>query len=546
MRQILMNLAGNAIKFTEKGEVVIRVRLEDEGEADCLLHFSVRDTGIGIPKDKIGILFDKFSQVDTSTTRRFGGTGLGLAIAKQLVELMGGQIGVSSQEGIGSEFCFTVRLGKGNRAEAWRAGSEAPAILSGVRVLIVDDNSTSREVLTTFAAGWGMRPTTVEGGPWALDALYRAREQHDPFRVAVIDFHMPGMDGETLGWAIRVDKRLSDTRTVMMTCMGPWHGTRSAEEIGLAGCITKPLQRNELRSVLLRALNAADGHLPEGSKTLDAERHDVHLATSRTCVGINARVLVVEDNPSNREVALGILKKIGLRADAVNDGAEAVRSLESTVYDLVLMDMRMPVMDGVEATRQIRDPRSSVLDCNVPIIAMTANAMESDRQQCLAVGMNGFVAKPVSIAVLRETLRKWLPAGESAIAIKAAQPGSSRAAESGTVVFDPAGVLSRLEGDHALAQTVFATFLEDLPRQIQALKALVANRDDAGSARQAHSIRGASANVGGESLQKLAAEMEEAADAGDWHSVVNRMDELEREYSVLKSAIEANESVHTR
>jgi CheY-like chemotaxis protein/HPt (histidine-containing phosphotransfer) domain-containing protein/two-component sensor histidine kinase len=544
--QILTNLAGNAIKFTEKGEVVVRVALAEEGESDCLLRISVRDTGIGIPEDKIGILFDKFTQVDTSTTRRFGGTGLGLAISKQLAEIMGGGIGVVSQEGKGSEFYFTVRLDKSSQSETKRNDSQLSADLDGVRILIVDDNATSREILATFTTSWDMRPTAVEGGPGALKALYRAREEHDPFRVAVIDFHMPGMDGEALGRAIRADKYLADTQMVMLTCPGVWHARQSPEEIGLAGCVTKPVQRDELRSLLSKVLFATDSCISGNLKTLNAEPPDTHRDSPRTFLGMNARILVVEDNPANREVALGILNKLDLRADAVSDGAEAIKSLESIAYDLILMDMRMPVMDGIEATRQIRHPRSAVLNRNVPIVAMTANAMESDRQLCLAAGMNDFVAKPVSIAVLRNTLKKWLPAGDSLSRAEASQLVSSRATKSETVVFDPASVLSRLEGDSALAQIVFAAFLEDLPRQIQALKNLAESGDTTAAARTAHSIRGASANVGGESLRKLATEMEKAADAGDLQSVINRMDELERQFGLLEDAIKRNESVETK
>jgi PAS domain S-box-containing protein len=548
LRQILTNLAGNAIKFTEKGEVVIRATLEHEGESDCLLHFSVRDSGIGISDDKIGILFDKFTQVDTSTTRRFGGTGLGLAISKRLVEMMGGEISVASQEGKGSEFCFTARLGRGAQSETWCTDSDMPANLNGVRVLIVDDSATSREILAAYTTGWGMRTTAVVGGPWALEALYRAREEQDPFQVAVIDFHMPGMDGETLAWAIRLDKRLSETRMVMLTCLGAWHGTRSAEEIGLAGCATKPVHRDELRSLLCRVFPAANGSSSENTKTPDTKPLplDAHRNSSLTCLGMKARILVVEDNAANQAVALGMLRKLGLHADAVSDGVEAIKTLETVAYDLILMDMRMPVMDGVEATRHIRNPEFAALNCKVPIVAMTANAMESDRQLCLSAGMNDFVSKPVSAAVMRDTLRKWLPSSDSVIPTTASPRVSSRAIESEMGVFDPASVLSRLEGDTALAQIVFAAFLEDLPRQIQALKMHVADRDEAGTARQAHSIRGASANVGGESLRRLSAEMEKAADAGDWLSVISRMDELERQSGLLEDAINRFESVDTK
>ncbi|MDR3797843.1 MAG: response regulator [Terracidiphilus sp.] len=256
---------------------------------------------------------------------------------------------------------------------------------------------------------------------------------------------------------------------------------------------------------------------------------------------MNARILVAEDNPANREVALGILKKLGLRADAVTNGADAISALESIDYDLVVMDMRMPVMDGIEAARRIRSLDSAVRNHQVPIVAMTANAMESDWRSCIAVGMNDFVVKPVSVATLRDTLKKWLPTGVTAIPATASPPVSSPTTESEMAVFDPASVLSRLEGDIALAQIVFETFLEDLSSQIQALKKLVAVREAAGCARQAHSIRGAAANAGGESLRKLAAEMEKAADAGDWGLVITRMDELERQFRLLSEAIKENE-----
>jgi PAS domain S-box-containing protein len=387
LRQILTNFVGNAIKFTEKGEVVVRATLVEEGESICLLRFAVRDSGIGIAEDKIGILFDKFTQADVSTTRKYGGTGLGLAISKQLAELMGGSVGVTSQEGKGSEFWFTARLER--RLE-------------------------------------------------------------------------PGSQSE---------------------------GAQPQSQIAT---------------------------LP------------------------NARILVAEDNSTNREVALGMLRKLGLRAEAVADGAEAIATLGSIPYDLVLMDMRMPVMDGTEAARQIRNPRSKVLNHDIPIIALTANAMQSDRDGCLAAGMNDFVAKPIMVGALRDALSRWLPTGDAAIPTADRQVVPPTTAEEATLVFDRAGVLDRLE-DNELAQIVFAVFLEDIPSQIQALKDLVKSGDAAGAARHAHSIRGAAANVGGERLRAVASEMERAADAGDLHFVDVRMDEMELQFRRLKDAIAASE-----
>lgn len=388
LRQILTNLAGNAIKFTEKGEVAIRVTIAEGAESSCLLRFSVHDTGIGIPEDKIGVLFNTFSQVDVSTTRKFGGTGLGLAISRQLAEMMGGSVGVTSQEGKGSEFWFTARLGM-----SLGLGGQAPGV-------------------------------ALEGQP--------------------------------------------------------------------AACL-------------------------EG------------------------RILVAEDNSTNREVALGMLRQLGLRADAVANGAEAISALESIPYDLVLIDMRMPVMDGIEAARQIRNPPSAVLNHDIPIIALTANAMQSDRDSCLAAGMNDFVPKPILKAVLRAALNRWLPTGDAAIPTATRQVVPSITGKEETLIFDRAGVLRRLEGDNGLAQIVFSAFFEDMPGQIEALKYLVKSGDASGAARQAHSIRGAAANAGGERLRALASEMEKAADAGDLLFIAIRMDELELQFRCLKDAIVASE-----
>ncbi|MCX6997061.1 MAG: response regulator, partial [Kiritimatiellaeota bacterium] len=397
LRQILTNLVGNAIKFTHAGEVAVRVSLVERGETECLLRFSVRDTGIGIPEDKIGMLFTKFSQVDTSTTRTYGGTGLGLAISKQLAEMMGGEVGVESAEGMGSEFWFTVRLAR--QAEGARTESGPPADLRGVRLLIVDDNSTGREILTTRMTSWGMRASEAQDGPGALQALYRALEENDPFRIAVIDMQMPGMDGEMLGRTILADHRLAGTRMVMLTSLGTRSDARRFEEMGFAAYATKPIRPQELMRVLSLALAERSGTelRPQAIATRHADRETLNLY-----IGRKARILLAEDNITNQQVALGILKKFGLRADAVADGAEAVEALETIPYDLVLMDVQMPVMDGFEATRQIRHPKSKVRHHAIPIIAMTAHAMQGDRETCLNAGMNDYVSKPVHPQTLAE------------------------------------------------------------------------------------------------------------------------------------------------
>jgi signal transduction histidine kinase/CheY-like chemotaxis protein len=422
LRQILTNVAGNAVKFTRAGEVAVRVSLVEEKGAGfgdpgsggggyggvastVLLRFSVRDTGIGIPQDKLSLLFDKFSQVDASTTREYGGTGLGLAISKQLVELMGGEVGVSSEEGKGSDFWFTARLG--TQAEGAQAESLPPADLRDVRALIVDDNAASREILTTRLASWGMRPRDVQDGPGALQALYRALDENDPFRIAVIDMQMPGMDGEALGQTIKAEARLAATRMVMLTSLGMRGDARRFEAIGFAAYATKPIRHQELKAVLSLALMEQDGAEPTPQPI--ATRHTVRETLKQLFAGRQTRILLAEDNITNQKVALGILKTLGLRADAVTNGAEAVKALETLPYDLVLMDVQMPEMDGLEATRCIRDPHSAVRNHRIPILAMTAHAMQGDRERCLEVGMDDYVAKPFSPQALAEVLDKWLP-----------------------------------------------------------------------------------------------------------------------------------------
>jgi PAS domain S-box-containing protein len=387
LRQIMTNLLANAIKFTQAGHVALRVSLQQPGqkpgEPECLLRISVRDTGMGIPADKIGILFEKFSQVEASTTRNFGGTGLGLAISKQLAERMGGEMGVASEVGKGSEFWFTARLGRSNQPVKRDASAERPL------------------------------PAT-----WAT-----------------------------------------------------------------------------------------------------------------------ARILIADDNVVNQEVALGLLKALGLRADAVANGAEAIKSLASIPYDLVLMDVRMPVMDGIEASRQIRNPNSAVLDHDIPIIALTANAMQSDRDLCMEAGMNGFVAKPISKGLLRQALEQWLRRGKSEHPVSTAQAGDNGTAGNEDLLFDRPGMMHRLEGDEELAEALMSAFVEGLPSNIQQLKASLESGDAPGVGRLAHSIKGAAACVGGERLRHAALEMENAADAGDLGTVSAQMDSLESQFVQLKEAM---------
>ena len=406
LRQVLLNLAGNAIKFTHAGEIAVRASLISESADQAEVRFSVKDTGIGIPADKRDILFQKFTQADSSTTRRFGGTGLGLAISKRLAEMMGGEIGVHSEEGHGSEFWFTARFMK-------QAASEPqvtpPMEICGTRILVVDDNATNREVLIAQLQSWGLRPVEVPDGFAALQALAKAQAEGDPFKAAILDMQMPKMDGVTLALAIKADAKLKDICLVLLTSLGHRGDSHKMTEIGFAACLTKPVRQSDLFDSLAAVLagqstrqaTPASGALASGSRPLTREPLPL---VNRGAL----RILLAEDNITNQQVAVGILKKFGLRTDAVANGEEAVKSLTTLPYDLVFMDVQMPVMDGLEATRKIRDPQTAVLNCNIPIIAMTANAMRGDREKCLEAGMNDYVSKPVSPKALSDVLDRWL------------------------------------------------------------------------------------------------------------------------------------------
>jgi CheY-like chemotaxis protein/signal transduction histidine kinase/HPt (histidine-containing phosphotransfer) domain-containing protein len=523
LRQLLTNLTGNAVKFTQSGEVVIGVSLVEAHENDCVLRFTVRDTGIGIPADKIDLLFNKFSQVDASTTRRYGGTGLGLAITRQLAELMGGEAGVESTEGIGSRFWFTVRLGL--QAGKTQPVSVAPVDLYNIRVLIVDDNATGREILMTRLASWGMRPSEAQSGPEALSALYRALDECAPFRIAIIDMQMPGMDGEALGRAIKADRQLAAIRLVMLTSVGGRGDARRFQEIGFTAYATKPIRHQELKAVLSLALS--DHTRAESAPQTIITRHTAG-ETANLPAPRKARILVAEDNIINQQLALAILGKMGLQADAVANGAEVIKALETIPYDLVLMDVQMPEMDGLEAARRIRNSQSAVRDHRIPIIAMTAKAMLGDREECLAAGMNDYLTKPIHRQALVDSLNRWLPDNtKNPIAIAACQ-SNTRDTGFNKAVFDYDDLMERLSNDSELAATIMAIFIDDIPKRIGALKQAIMDRDCKRAELQAHSMKGAAGNIGTEEFRQCAGEIEEAARSGDFARVLSRIPMLEK------------------
>ena len=408
IRQIISNLAGNAIKFTHQGEIDISAKLASEQVDHFIILFEVHDTGIGIPAGRLEAVFAPFTQVDGTTTRKYGGTGLGLAICKQLTELMGGEIGVTSEDGIGSTFWFTAHLEKQtDRDTQYRASlrnlPHEHTDIGGVKILVVDDNATNCTLMTTLLSQWGCRYETAVNGDTALALLGKAVEVRDPFRVALLDQVMPDMDGCELGRRIKADLSLEPTLLIMVTSLAQRGDAVALQQIGFAGYLPKPVRQLQLRDCIAMALGRS-------RQTADVSAASQGIITRYTAAensGHRIRILLAEDNIINQKVAQNMLGKLGYKADVVANGREAVYALKLIKYDLVLMDCQMPEMDGFEATAMIRDPNSKVLNNNVPIIAMTANAMQGDREKCLEAGMNDYLSKPVKKDALNEIVDKW-------------------------------------------------------------------------------------------------------------------------------------------
>ncbi len=526
LRQIIINLAANAVKFTHEGEVVIRVSLENDSGREVVLRFTITDTGIGIPADRLEAIFAPFVQVDGSTTRKYGGTGLGLAISQRLVDAMGGCLGVESEEGKGSRFWFTAVFKK--QPDSPGLDEEITVDLRGVKVLVVDDHDTNRLPIATLLESWGCRFREATSGEAALELLSCAEQEGDPFQIVLIDMLMPGMDGAELARRIKADQALQDTVLIMLTSLG-WRGDAvRLEHLGFSGYLSKPIRQSVLRDVITLALGRKVLPVPDMHKTIITRHSIAESRRSRVCI------LVVEDNPTNREVALTMLKNLGYRAEAVFNGAQAVEVLKKIPYDLVLMDCQMPEMDGYEATRQIRNPDSGVWNPEVPIIAMTASAMIGDREKCLKAGMNDYLAKPVQSRDLGKALQRWLTESGDAYPVGFATESGGVSA---TVVFKENDLVDRLMGDRDMARAIISGFLDDMPNQMLTLKELLAAGDANHLRMQAHAIKGAAASIGAGVMREAAFVMEKACESGQMEKVSEIFTIIETAFSDLKASL---------
>jgi two-component system sensor histidine kinase/response regulator len=523
LRQVLFNLIGNAIKFTENGEVVVRVEAAPPEGDRVEIRFAVSDTGIGIPESKHQSIFEAFTQADGSTTRRYGGTGLGLTISSQLVEMMGGQIRVDSQVGSGSTFLFHVRLGL-QRGQAPQPAATLPEGLEGLRVLVVDDHATNRRILEEMFEGWRMQPVAVDGGPAALRALKSAARRGQPFRLAILDAHMPGMDGFMLAERIQKDRLLRGVELIMLTSGGQRGEAARSRQAGISAYLTKPMRRSELLDLIMTVLAPKATERPNRLIT----RHSLREEKRRL------RVLLVEDNPVNRAVAVRMLERRGHTVTVATGGREAVEMSGKRPFDVALMDLQMPEMGGLEATAAIRERERST-GKRLPIVAMTAHAMKSDRERCLRAGMDGYVSKPIQAASLFEAIESILstPPIERAVLV----PAATEVEPTNAPLLDRRALMERLEGDAGLLAEIVDLFLKSAPGMMRDIQEGLARRDAGALERAAHALKGSVANFGARAAFEAALRMERLAQEGDLTGARAAWAPLEKEVVRLKRAL---------
>ena len=499
LRQILVNLVGNAIKFTAKGEVVVRAEVETATKDEVSLHFSVADTGIGIPADKQESVFEAFVQGDSSTTRQYGGTGLGLAISSQLVQIMSGRIWVQSKPGQGSTFHFTARLGLPKTSEA-RPAPGRRANLRGVRVLAVDDNQTSLRILEEMLANWRMKPTLAGDGPSAWTALQKAAEAGKHFPLAIIDVQMPGLDGFGLAERIRRNPRLSKTQIILLASAGRPGDLERCRQFGVAAHLTKPIKQSELLDAIGSVLS---NRLPRARS-----RESKEIGTRSPL-----RVLLAEDNDLNQNLIVRILKKCGYLVTVAGNGKEVLALLQQGPFDLILMDVQMPVMDGLEATAAIREQEKET-GRHISIVATTAHTMAGDRQQCFEAGMDAYIAKPIRVEELYETIEKLIPAeignqGRKArvVAVSLRTSGSA-GSEKGGEEINPKALLEGLGGDAKLLGELIELFLADGPQLLSNIRKAVAAGNSKALQEASHALKGSVGNFGAKGAFEAARTLE--------------------------------------
>jgi len=523
LRQILVNLLENAIKFTEEGEVSVRVELKNETEDRAELLFSVKDTGIGIPRDKQKKVFESFTQANGSTTRKYGGTGLGLSISRRLVELMGGEIGVESHPGKGSHFWFTVTCDK--QKESKGTHPPPPVDIRGMQVLVVDDNQTNRSILVKMLLSFGCQAEAVESGNEAIRALKKKTSQKTPYNLVLLDMQMPEMNGEETLKSIRNDPEIKDVLVIVLTSVGMRGDVSRLRSLGCSGYLTKPIKQSQLFDTIVTVL---------GLQNAIAEKKPVSIVTRHTIAEQKRRairILLAEDNPMNRKLAVTILKRAGYYVDAVENGRRAVEALNSQPYHLILMDVQMPEMNGFEATSAIRNKDSEIK--RIPIVAMTAHAMKGDKQRCFKAGMDDYLPKPIEPQKLFEIIEKWTKSSGlkdlSSDKIK-----SKKVYQINDPPIELESALDRFGGDKELFWEMVDEFLISVPSQLKTLEQSIHKKDTKEVEREAHSLKGAAANLGAKRIADLSFKLEITARSDELTDSKEGLDDLKAEFERLK------------
>jgi len=501
LRQILSNLADNAVKFTPFGEVQILVERDEETDSDIYLKFSVKDTGIGIPTNKRDLLFSPFVQLDSSTTRRFGGTGLGLAIAKHLTEMMDGKIGVESEIGKGSTFWFTARFNKVGDSVNERA--KPLQLFPNASVLIVDDHQSSRNLLKTLLERLGISSLEAENGLEALEMLKGRQMTDKSFDLVLVDSSMPVMDGIQLGKQIKSRIEWRSVKVVLMLSGRLIESLEAADRVGFDGVLTKPIYESQLFDLLGSLL----GEAPEQQTPTEKETYR-RIKSEKAAIRNTLKALIAEDNVTNQLVAVRMCKKLGFQVEAVADGQEAIQTLNDVPYDFILMDCQMPERDGFEATRMIRSGYAGQKNAAIPIIAMTAYALKGDREKCIEAGMDAYISKPFQLEELERVLDKVLGLDFSSIEAPASHRSKTENTQSN--VFDEKGFLERLGGDKETANELVSLFMVDIPKQLETLREALEKADYETALHIAHRIHGASMNISAIGMRKSAGALETA------------------------------------
>ena len=509
LRQVLINLVGNAIKFTERGEVIADVVVDDLADAAVTLRFMVSDTGIGIPQEKQWQIFGPFVQADASTTRRYGGTGLGLAISAQLTELMGGQIWVESEVGRGSRFSFVARFGV-QQGAALQAAPPESSDLSDLRVLVVDDNATNRRIIAEMLTAWRMRPTAVAGARAALDTLAKAVDAGEPFRLVLSDALMPDVDGFALARAIRADARFAAVRLIMLSSMGLPPGHARVREAGFSAYLSKPVKQSDLLDAIVAVF------APPTSQGQHAPAPPALPPSVRTRP---LRILLAEDNATNQKVVVRFFENRGDTVVVASNGREAVQLSAEPSFDVILMDVQMPEMSGLEATAAIRE-REQSLGGHIPIVAMTAHALAGDREQCLAAGMDAYVSKPLRL--------DELPAVVDGLFTSVPPPQPS---------LDPPTLLSAFGGNRAVLAEVIDIFLVDGPQLMTTIRRAADQGDGQSLASSAHALKGSAGLFSKQGAYETARRLEQLGKSGDLAAAGEVCSELERDMDALRAML---------